>query len=620
LLDSLLQEKNGLLRFKMRGLYLGRVISSLNSHPPIFRYRCMRTSSVHFFNKNLRSSPISGNEYNYEELIKDFKWNVPDHFNFSVDVIEKYARDSGDRKALWFIQPDGQDLHYTYSQLDRITQKGANVFRELGVKKAVCILPKVPEWWIINLATIRQNVVLLPGPTQLREKDISWRMEASGADCIIADLETSDKVDRLSADIKHKILVGVGVKVGWLSWKDLLSSSEDNHLPIRTHKDEIMQIFFTSGTVGRPKMVPHTHTSYGYCHTVTGKYWLDLTKDDIHWNISDTGWAKNAWSSLFGPLSQGSTVFVHGMPRFTPPQVLETLANYPITTMCAPATLYRSLLQEEFKKYNISNLRHCVSAGEPLNEEVIYRWEEALGIVIKEGYGQTETTLLCGTFKKMNKWVKPGSMGKPAPGYDVRIVNNMGREVARGEQGNIGVKVQPHAPPGLFMGYLNDPEGTANSFIGDYYLTGDRAVQDEDGYLWFQSRTDDLIISSGYRIGPFEVESALLEHQAVEESAVVSSPDVDRGSVVKAFVVLARTHKQMMGDQEAEEKLKGELQNHVKNTTAPYKYPRKIDFVESLPKTISGKIRRTELRQREYNTLFKLQEKKGWEPTQGWYS
>jgi len=240
-----------------------------------------------------------------------------------------------------------------------------------------------------------------------------------------------------------------------------------------------------------------------------------------------------------------------------------------------------------------------LSTGEPLNEEVIYNWEEGTHLVIKEGYGQTETTLLLGTFKKMSKWVKPGSMGKVAPGYDVRIVNNMGNEVPRGKQGNIGVKVKPEMPPGLFKGYCEDPTATANAFCGDYYLTGDRGIQDEDGYFWFFSRQDDLIISSGYRIGPFEVESALIEHEAVKESAVVPSPDSDRGQVVKAFVVLSDKYRNVLGDETQEIILKEQLQNHVKSTTAPYKYPRKIEFVESLPKTVSGKIRRTELRMKE---------------------
>lgn len=553
--------------------------------------------------RNIRQNLAAGNQYNYEDLYKDFKWNVPDYFNFTGDVIEKFAEETGDKLGLWYVDDKNAELKYSYRELAEASAKGANVFKTLGVKSALCILPRVAEWWIINLATIRQDVVLLPGTTQLQEKDILARIKASNADCIIADKETAEKFNKIAGEvkIKTKILVGDGnmIKDGWISWGDIFNSMESEHIPVKTHKDDISQIFFTSGTVGSPKMVPHTHTSYAYCHYVTGKYWLDLTSDDVHWNISDPGWGKSAWSSLFGPLSQGCTVFVHGMPRYLAKPVLETLANYPITTLCAPPTLYRSLLQEDIKAHSITSLRHCCSAGEPVNEEVIYNWEEALGIVIKEGYGQTETTLLCGTFKRMNKWMKPGSMGKPAPGYDVRVVNNMGIEVNRGEQGNLAVKIKPHFPPGLFKGYLNDIEGTSYAFIGDYYLTGDRARQDEDGYLWFESRTDDLIISSGYRIGPFEVESALFEHPSVAESAVVSSPDVARGQVVKAFVVLSKSHQHVKGDLEKEAELKEELENHVKNTTAPYKYPRKIEFVSSLPKTVSGKIRRTELRERE---------------------
>jgi len=543
-----------------------------------------------------------GNQFNYEELYKDFKWSVPEFFNFTGDVIDKYAVDSADKVGLWFVNADEEEQKYTYRDLSEASARGANVFKSLGVKSALCILPRVPEWWIINLATIRQDVVLLPGTTQLRERDILARLQASKAECIIADSENAEKFNKISGEVNVRIKILVSdneSKEGWINWRDIYSSEDASHSPVKTHKDSVSQIFFTSGTVGSPKMVPHTHTSYPFCHFVTGKYWLDLMEDDVHWNISDPGWGKSAWSSLFGPLSQGCTVFVHGMPRFLAKPVLETLAKYPINVMCAPPTLYRSLLQEDLKMYNITKLRHCCSAGEPLNEEVIYNWEEALGIVIKEGYGQTETTLLCGSFKKMNKWMKPGSMGKAAPGYDVRVVNNMGVEVTRGEQGNLAVKVKPDFPPGLFKGYLNDTEGTSYAFIGDYYLTGDRARQDDDGYFWFESRTDDLIISSGYRIGPFEVESALLEHPSVLESAVVSSPDVTRGQVVKAFVVLSKQYQHIKGDKQLEDDLKEELQQYVKTTTAPYKYPRKIEFVTSLPKTVSGKIRRTELREKE---------------------
>jgi len=485
--------------------------------------RNIQCSTQLLIRQNPKEFPL-GNDFSYEEIVKNFNWDVPEYFNFSSDVMDKFAETDGDRTALWFTSSSGaQEVKLSFKDLSVASQKAANAIESLGVKKAVCILPKVPEWWLLNLATIRANVILLPGTTQLQGKDIEGRLISSLADCIIADPEAAWKVDQLDQSLfklKAKIIVG-GARDGWLSWDQLYECADQEHEAARTHREDIMQIYFTSGTTGKPKMVPHTHSSYGYCHYPMGKYWLDLTKDDIMWNISDTGWAKSAWSTIFGPWSQGSTVFIHGMPRFTATEVLDSLAQYPVSVLCAPPTLYRNLVQEDLKRWKLLNLRHCVSAGEPLNEEVIYNWEEATGLVIKEGYGQTETTLLLGTFKKMSKWVKPGSIGKVAPGYDVRIVNNMGKEMPRGEQGNIGVRVKPEMPPGLFKGYCEDVQATANSFCGDFYLTGDRGVQDEDGYFWFFSRVDDLIISSGYRIGPFEVESALIEHEAVLESAVV---------------------------------------------------------------------------------------------------
>jgi len=574
----------------------------------------------------LRQDPRipGGNEFNYEEVARNFKWEVPERFNFSRDVIDKIASEAGERPALWYIGEEGEEVKFSYKELSEASQKAATVVESLGLQKAVCILPKVPEWWLINLGTIRAGVVLLPGTTQLTDRDIEGRLLSSGADALICDVETAAKVDNLNLDhtsLKTRVVVG-GARSGWIDWGQLYDQAPAKHTAVDSHKDEIMQIFFTSGTTGKPKMVPHTHGSYGYCHWPMGKYWLDLGPGDLMWNISDTGWAKSAYSSVFGPWSQGATVFVNGMSRFTAPKVLDTLAKVPVTVLCAPPTMYRSLVQEDLRQWSFLSLRHCVSAGEPLNEEVIYNWEEATGLVVKEGYGQTETTLLIGTFKKMSKWVKPGSIGKVAPGYDVRIVNNMGIEVARGEQGNIGVRCKPEVPPGLFQispslrkhiqrpllepapphdftGYCEDLQATANCFAGDFYLTGDRGVQDEDGYFWFFSRTDDLIISSGYRIGPFEVESALIEHEAVLESAVVPSPDVERGQVVKAFVVLSDRFSEVRGDPAKEKDLIKELQEHVKATTAPYKYPRKIEFVTSLPKTVSGKIRRTELRLKE---------------------
>jgi acyl-coenzyme A synthetase/AMP-(fatty) acid ligase len=338
-------------------------------------------------------------------------------------------------------------------------------------------------------------------------------------------------------------------------------------------------------------MTLHTHASYPIGHIVTGKYWLDLKQDDMHWNVSDTGWAKAAWSSFFGPWVMGSAQFIHHTDKFDPVKTLEFLQKYPVTTMCGAPTIYRMLVLQDLKKYKFPKLRHCVGAGEPLNPEIIEVWKRATGCTIRDGYGQTETVLLCGSFPCLEP--KFGSMGKPTPGFDLRVIDDEGNILPPNKEGDIAIRVKPNPPVGLFKEYWKEPEKTAASFRKDWYITGDRAFVDEDGYFWFVGRADDVILTSGYRIGPFEVESALIEHPAVAESAVVSSPDKTRGEVVKAFVVLAP------GFTASDELLK-ELQEHVKKVTAPYKYPRKIDFVESLPKTVSGKIRRVELRNSEW--------------------
>ena len=427
----------------------------------------------------------------------------------------------------------------------------------------------------------------------------------SESDAIIVDVTTAQKVDHILSDhgktLVHKIVVGDDVdktnlkSKGWISLQDILEQENNPNCQdnLQTSSKQIMQIFFTSGTTGAPKMCAHTHGSYGYCHWVTGKYWLDLKPSDLHWNISDTGWAKSAWSNLFAPWSQGAGVFIHDMPRFEVEDVIKVLQEVPITTLCAPPTLYRSLIKSDNVK-DFKSLNHCVSAGEPLNEEVIKTWHDKTGLWIREGYGQTETTLVAATFKGMD--LKPGSMGKPAPGYDVKILDHDGKILPNGEEGNIALDYETSAGA-LFEEYVGDPEKTKKAFKNGFYLTGDRGYIDQDGYIWFTSRQDDVIISSGYRIGPFEIESALIEHPAVLESAAVGSPDPARGQIVKAFIVLANNYQnKIKGNPKEKEFLIKELQNHVKATTAPYKYPRKIEFVDELPKTVSGKIKRVELR------------------------
>jgi len=403
----------------------------------------------------------------------------------------------------------------------------------------------------------------------------------AGATAVITDAAGAAKVDEARAgeggyaDLRQLAVVG-GARAGWVRYDDIAACA-DPVAPAATRSDDPALLYFTSGTTGHPKMVLHTHASYPIGHVITGKYWLDLRPGDIVWNLSETGWGKAAWSSFFAPLSQGATVFSQdACGKFDAKACLRMLEEYPVTTFCAPPTAYRMLVLEDLSGFKPRALRHCVGAGEPLNPEVIETWRDTTGLTVRDGYGQTETVLIIGNFPPLP--VKPGAMGRPSPGFVVDVIDEEGRPLPPGREGDIAVRVAPARPVGLFAEYWRNPEATAAAMRGDWYLTGDRAYRDEDGYLWFVGRADDVIISAGYRIGPFEVESALVE-------------DPMRGEVVKAYVILASGH-------EGSEALARALQEHVKATTAPYKYPRHIAFVEELPKTISGKIRRVELRER----------------------
>jgi acetyl-CoA synthetase/medium-chain acyl-CoA synthetase len=420
-----------------------------------------------------------------------------------------------------------------------------------------------------------------------------YRLQSSQAKAVISDTDNAAKFDEVVyPDLLAKIIIG-GTRDGWLNFDEIVSAQPTEIKPeakAPTHKDDDLLLYFTSGTTGYPKMVLHSHTSYPIGHNVTGKYWLDLTHGLLHWNLSDTGWAKAAWSSFFGPLSQGATLFIHNTKgKYSAGFTLDLLSKYGIESFCAPPTVYRMLVVEDVSKYDLSRLKICVGAGEPLNPEVIAIWEKQTGHIIRDGYGQTETCLLVANFP--GERVKPGSMGKPAPGYIIDVIDDFGSPVALNKEGDIAVKIAPERPVGLFREYWNNPGATQASMRGDWYITGDRAFKDQDGYFWFVGRADDVILSAGYRIGPFEVESALIEHPAVVEAAVVGKPDEVRGEIVKAYVILKP-------DVEGTAELVTEIQDFVKNITAPYKYPREIEFVTELPKTISGKIRRIELRER----------------------
>jgi acetyl-CoA synthetase/medium-chain acyl-CoA synthetase len=531
----------------------------------------------------------------YEQTCRDFRWEVPEHYNFAFDVVDRWGEDAEKLAMLW-VNERGDEKRLTFGDFAARSNQVANALRTLGIRKGdriLIMLPRLPEWWEAVLGMMKIGAISMPGTTLLTPKDVAYRIQSAEAAAIITDEEGALKVEQAADDcptLRLKILLGAE-REGWVNYTRAVASATVNLTREPTRGDEPMMIYFTSGTVGYPKMVLHTHTSYPIGHIVTGKYWLDLKPTDLHWNLSDTGWAKAAYSNLFGPWVMGAAMFTFdGRGRFDARQTLELLERYPISTFCAPPTAYRLLVLEDLSRYRLSALRHCTGAGEPLNPEVIEAWQRGTGLTIRDGYGQTETVILAANFPSLP--VKAGSMGKPSPGFTVSIVDDDGREVPAGAEGDIAVKLTPARPAGMFSEYWRNPEATGNCVRGEWYITGDRAVKDEGGYFWFVGRADDVIISAGYRIGPFEVESALIEHPAVAEAAVVASPDEIRGEVVKAFVILAPGHQ-------PSEQLVQDLQEHVKRVTAPYKYPREIEFSTELPKTISGKIRRVELRQRE---------------------
>jgi medium-chain acyl-CoA synthetase len=537
---------------------------------------------------------VQPNMTDYDKEYKEFKWQVPEFYNFAGDVFDKWAEDK-DKLAMLWVDDHGTEIKKTFHELSRASKQLANVFKSHGVGQGdvvIVVLPRNIEWWIAFTACIRCGAMIAPGTTQLTAKDLEYRANKSEAACIITTPAIAGSFDQVAdkcPTVQTKIVI-TEPKEGWTFWDEAMEQASDEFETAKTRADDNCLVYFTSGTTGFPKMALHAH-SYGYGHMVTGKYWLDLKPEDMHWNVSDTGWAKAAWSSYFGPWNQGAAQFVHHTDRFDPKITLNLLAKYPITTMCGAPTIYRMLVLQDLSKYKFPNLRHCVGAGEPLNPEIIEVWKKATGCTIRDGYGQTETVILAGNFPCITP--RFGSMGKPTPGIDLHVIDDQGNILGPNEEGDIAVRVEPERPIGLFKEYWKEPDRTASAFIPGWYLTGDRAYVDEDGYFWFVGRSDDVILTSGYRIGPFEVESALIEHPAVAESAVVSSPDETRGEVVKAFVILAPNYK-------PSDALVKEIQDHVKKTTAPYKYPRKIEFVEELPKTISGKIRRIELRDAEW--------------------
>ncbi|MBF0277448.1 MAG: AMP-binding protein [SAR324 cluster bacterium] len=531
----------------------------------------------------------------YETDKNDLQFTIPENFNFGFDVIEKRA-EASDKTAFIYINRSREIVeHHSFKDLNLAANRFANVLLKMGVKKgemALLITPRIPPWYQILIACIKVGVVAMPGTNLLTAKDIQYRINKSRAKLAIVTEEHAHKIEEIQKEcpsLQHLILVG-NQRRGWLHYETACRESSDilqREDVEPTSSEDMMLVYFTSGTTSLPKMVPRNQ-SYALAHLLTGHYWMDLKESDIHWTLSDTGWAKAAWGMLFGQwLIGASVVFYDGDPKFDADAHLSLIGKLGVTTFCAPPTIFRLFGQIDLSPYDLSSVRHTVSAGEPLNPEAMRNWEKATGTVPHDGYGQTETVNLVANFPGLA--IRPGSMGKPVPGLEVEIIDDEGKRCPDGEIGHIAVKVTDPYPPGLFRGYFEDPEANSKVFRNGWYYTGDTATRDADGYIWFVGRADDIISSASYRISPFEVESALQEHPAVAESAVVGKKDPLRGEIVKAFVTLAAGF-------EASEELIKDIQDFVKNQTAPYKYPREIEFRQELPKTISGKIRRVELR------------------------
>jgi acetyl-CoA synthetase/medium-chain acyl-CoA synthetase len=522
---------------------------------------------------------------------REIDWAVPEHFNFGT-TIDHYAEDPNRVALLWEDQ-EGKRARLTFADVRAQSNRVANVLSGIGIGRGdpvLLVLPRISLWQTAYIGALKAGALVIPCTSMLREKDLVYRANHSGARAIIAGVESAAMIGELRSQcptLAHYLIAG-SARTGWLGLPELMQRTSASHRTVRTRSEEAAICYYTSGTTKEPKAVLHSH-AYTWSHQYTGKDWLDLKPGDLHWTTSDTGWAKAAYGVLFGPWMNGVTTFMYD-GRFEPRKELELLGRYGITSFCAPPTEYRMLIKENLKQYRFPSLRSCTGAGEPLNPEAIEIWKKETGLTIRDGFGQTETIILVANLPGMK--LKPGSMGLPFARQDVLVVDDDLKEAESGTVGQIAVRVKPERPPSLFLEYWRNPVETTAVFRGDYYLTGDHATRDSDGYFWFVGRADDVIISSGYRIGPFEVESALLEHPHVLESAVVASPDPDRGSIVKAFVKLKPGAPR-------DDALVRELQEHVKRTTAPYKYPREIEFMDELPKTVSGKIRRVELRRRE---------------------
>jgi acetyl-CoA synthetase len=535
-----------------------------------------------------------------EDFKANFKINVPENFNFAYDVVDEWAKTHPDKKALCWVNDQGEHIDFTFNDMKKKSDAAASYFQSIGIGKGdmiMLILKRRYWYWFAILGLHKIGAIAIPATHLLTKKDLVYRCNAADVKAIISvgePLVTKHIDDALPEcpTLKHRISIGPDVAEGWLDFRKGIEEAKPFVKPENpSNNNDIMLLYFTSGTTGNPKMVIHNYV-YPLGHIITSGYWQNLNESCLHLTLADTGWAKAAWGKLYGQWIMGACIFVYDHEKFTPADLLLAMQEYKVTSFCAPPTVFRFLIREDIKKYDLSALKYCEIAGEPLNPSVFDAFYEATGLKLMEGFGQTETTITIANFPWMQP--KPGSMGMPSPAYDMDLITVDGRSAEDGEQGEIIFRTDRIMPVGLFLGYYRDSELTDSVYHDHVYHTGDIAWRDEDGYYWFVGRNDDVIKSSGYRIGPFEVESALMTHPAIVECAITGVPDEVRGQVVKATIILAPAYREKAGPE-----LIKEIQDHVKKVTAPYKYPRIIEFVEELPKTISGKIRRVQIRGEE---------------------
>jgi len=534
-------------------------------------------------------------EYDEKGVLCKFSMNCPEDFNFAYDVVDDIGVNDPDRVALIWCDVRGNEKRMTFGEMKKSSDKTANYFLSLGIKKGdmvMVILKNHWQFWPVMMALHKMGAVAIPATFMLKKHDVEYRVNAASMNavvCVSTDgvPETIDSANNVS-DLKVKILLG-GSREGWEDLEKGVEKASDVHKRIPSKITDPMLIYFSSGTSGYPKMVLHDHT-YSIGHITTAKHWHDVDPDGLHFTIADTGWGKVAWGKLYGQWFMEAGVFTYDYDKFVPNDVLDAVARYKVTTLCCPPTMFRMFLNDgNVEKHDLSHLRHATIAGEALNPDVFNKWYAATGLKLMEGFGQTETTAVICNLKGTEP--RPGSMGKANPQYVIDIIDPDGNSCPAGVTGEIVVGADP-APAGLMVGYYRDQDKTDSTIYGGWHHTGDVAWRDEDGYIWYVGRNDDIIKSSGYRIGPFEIESVLAHHPAVKESAVTGVPDEVRGQLVKATIILRDGY-------EPTEELKKEIQNFVKKETAPYKYPRVVEFSDSLPKTISGKIRRVEIRERD---------------------